>query len=286
MEKDELEAVFRELDLRQHIRGIDDHFGFVTRPEQTDLYKVFSVMGRAYEDLAYGIHENVQVWSVGDTPLLRKVITPTVYMNGRVAATKTEFLLCEHNFSRGQEQPGYIEQYTKARGTVYEELFQYALQTSDLGPLLSVITTYQESDLASRLMRELYARKERYPDMIAGDAESVLRRIDRRNNRIEGIRRCAGQYALAAARREFFDHTRLELNDDETGIFKAVMLGAKIKYGGPRRKSKWTRLLVEDCLREIMKLPSVPEQLIKKEMHGIPITEDREPQEISQAMNY
>ena len=200
------------------------------------------------------------------------MVTPTVYINGNVAGTKTEFLLSSHNFANHEKQPEYVQQYVKARDAVYEELLQDALKTGDFDPLLSVITTCKEPALARRLMKELHAKKERYPDLIAGDARMVLGRIDATNNRITKVRQNAGSYALATARREFNFSLRHELNDDETGILKAAVLGMKIKFGRPRSKAKWVRMIIEEQLAEIMKLPSVPEQLVARERHGLPIS--------------
>lgn len=274
MEKSEVQDVTARLINRQSVRNIDAQFGLTPRVnEEFDRYEVLSVMGEAYEGLTLGIHENVQAWSNDKGQLLQKVVTPTVYINGRVANTKTEFLLSSHNVGGREKHPDYVETYIKARDAVYEELMSDAMQTDDFEPLLGVIATYKESTLARRLLNELHAKKERYPDMIAGNADMILRRIDSRNSRIEGIKQSSGQYALTKAKREYLYEARRRLNSEETGILKAVALGLKIKFGLPHSKSKWVGILVEEQLHKIINLPTVPEQLIAKEKKGIPLTD-------------
>ncbi len=276
IEENEFASFLDMLTNKQSIRNLHAEFEF-TPPvqEESDLYDLAEIMGTAYEGLAHGIHDNVQAWhaSRGREPLIRKVITPRVYINGSVTQTKIEFLLSSHNFDGRQKQPDYIESYLKARRAVYEELLQHALNTSDFGPLLSSIGTYEESVLAQRLLNELSARKQRYPDMIIGNANAVLGRIDRSNRRIYRIKQSSQNYASMAARREFRNESYRKLNSDETGIIGALALGAKIKINNPGSKSERLHKFFIDPLSRIAKLQTVPERLIAREIEGLPITD-------------
>lgn len=105
--------------------------------------------------------------------------------------------------------------------------------------------------------------------MIIGDSQSILRRIDSDNRRTELIKQTVSNYAITTAQKEYKDYLSKELKSDDTGILKSLLIGIRAKYFMPRRKSQWIGIFVEDRLKKIMRLPSVPEQLIAREKQGL-----------------
>lgn len=274
MEKQELESKVGALYIRNNI---NDLIYWLPRNSGNvdDNYEVLDVMSAAYSNLTQGVHENVNAWCRGESPLLQEVKIPTYYVNGIVAATKSKFLITELDYNyNDRQEPEFIDTYTKARDSVYNVLLDYALFSNNFSPLLSTIDIYKESTLAKKLYKDLHARKEPYPDMIAGDADLVRGRITERNRRIKAVQQGLGQYAIINARQKHRLNAKSELRNQETGLLKTIAIGANFKLLQPRSKAKYRRKIVEKPLEDIMKLPAVPIQLIRQEKTGLSLLED------------
>lgn len=230
-------------------------------PEQVELIET---MTEAYAQLADGIHSNVQAAAAGKVSPVRKVTTPVLYINGHVAKTSTEYRL-----GYGQKQPAFVTQYIDARDMVYAELFSYALQTSDYGPLLSTVCTFKESDLAKRCLQRLYEHKQSYPDMVAGNIRRAMEHIDTQRVQVDAIRHTSRLYAKREAKRQRNYELRRRLNNEGAGALGTLAIGCRLYLPvfGSRNE------LVEQPLRRIAALPSVIEQLIARERAGIPLSD-------------
>ncbi len=123
MEKQELESKVGALYIRNNI---NDLIYWLPRNSGNvdDNYEVLDVMSAAYSNLTQGVHENVNAWCRGESPLLQEVKIPTYYVNGIVAATKSKFLITELDYNyNDRQEPEFIDTYTKARDSVYNVLF-------------------------------------------------------------------------------------------------------------------------------------------------------------------
>lgn len=209
----------------------------------------------AYGRMAEGVHRDYQASLQPSGSSMGMNTRVTTWINGTPAQRKTEFLV-------NGVQPDYVNDYIHKRNQVYSGLLNRSIASGDFTFFIATINTLKDPYLANRLLNQIYASKQRYPDMIVGSRESILGRIDRHNSRIKDIKLAINAHALKQKHLAL----RKQLYDDRRGPISAIAIGVKARSAGGLNKYKQETVITP--LRNISKLPHIQKQLLDKEKHG------------------